>query len=170
MSNLSLDASLRTCKVRTEDAERNLSDRYLNPYNTVCLPWAGTDLVGRPVNSNSFYTKAPGCNSALDRVEVESFLRPSYYSYITLDASGIEGNCGGAPAKKGRHCNRAGFGNNLNGQIIDNCRYSSNGDNCYQNPPSAYGKCPESNLNSSNCGCYGVPVDCNGYSCAYNPK
>lgn len=159
MSNFSLDASLRTCKVRTENAARNLSDRYLNPNNTVCLAWGGTDLAGRQVNPNSFNTKAPGCNSALDRVEVESFLRPSYYSYINLQASGISGDC-----------NRAGFGNNLNSNITQDCKYSNEGSYCQQSPQAAYGKCPEQNLDPNRCGCYGVPTNCNGYSCAYNPK
>ena len=92
MSSLSLDASIRTCKVETGEAIRIESDRFLNPNNMVCVPWNGYNLKGQRVCADSFYTKTPGCNSALDRVSVESFLRPDYAAYINLNMQGIQGD------------------------------------------------------------------------------
>ena len=84
MSSLSLDASIRTCKVISGEASRIESDRFLNPNNMVCIPWTGYNLTGQQVCADSFYTKTPGCNSALDRVSVENTLRPQYGEYINL--------------------------------------------------------------------------------------
>lgn len=91
MSSLSLEASLRTCKVDQGWASRVNSDRFLNPNNALCIPWDGMNLKGQMVCADSFYTKRRGCNSANDRVEVENHLRPQYMQYVTLDASGIQG-------------------------------------------------------------------------------
>lgn len=96
MSNLSLDASIRTCKVETGEATRIESDRFLNPNNMVCIPWNGYNLKGQQVCADSFYTKTRGCNSALDRVSVESFLRPDYAAYINLNMQGIQGDIYGS--------------------------------------------------------------------------
>lgn len=64
--------------------------RTLYPDAMMCPMWTGTDLAGRPVCENSFYTKRAGCNSALDRIKVEDSLRPRYAEFL-LDARGIEG-------------------------------------------------------------------------------
>jgi len=88
--SISLDASLRTCKVDTAWATRVQSDRFENPDEMSCPVWTGFDLAGRQVSPDSFYTKSAGCNSALDRVEVENDLRPQYAEYINLSASGID--------------------------------------------------------------------------------
>jgi hypothetical protein len=88
--SLSLDASLRTCKVDTAWASRVQSDRFENPNEMSCPVFTGFDLAGRQVNPDSFYTKSAGCNSALDRVDVENNLRPQYAEYINLSASGID--------------------------------------------------------------------------------
>jgi hypothetical protein len=90
--SFSLSASVRTCQVESGEANRIQSDRFLNPNNMVCIPWNGTDLTGRQVCPDSWYTKTPGCNSAEDRVMVENVQRPQYASYITLDAAGISGD------------------------------------------------------------------------------
>lgn len=90
--SISLDASLRTCKVATGEASRIQSDRFQNPNLMVCPPWTGYDLTGRSVCADSFYTKKGGCNSALDRVHVENFLRPQYADYVTLNMSGLDGD------------------------------------------------------------------------------
>jgi len=90
--SISLDASIRTCKVDTGEASRIQSDRFQNPNEMVCVPWAGYNLKGQSVCADSFYTKAAGCNSALDRVDVENFLRPQYADLITLNMSGLDGN------------------------------------------------------------------------------
>jgi hypothetical protein len=92
MSSLSLDASIRTCKVETGQATRIQSDRFQNPHNQVCIPWMGQNSKGQSVCQDSFNTKSAGCNSALDRVNVESALRPDYSAYINLNMAGVEGN------------------------------------------------------------------------------
>lgn len=92
MANISLEGSINTCKVNTGWANKLESDRFLNSQLMICPPWGGTDLVGRRVCPDSFWTKSPGCNSALDRVSVENFLRPEYSSYVTLDMEGLDGN------------------------------------------------------------------------------
>ena len=56
----------------------------------MCPMWTGTDLAGRPVCKDSFYTKRAGCNSALDRIKVEDALRPRYGEFL-YNAQGIEG-------------------------------------------------------------------------------
>lgn len=89
--NISLEGSIRTCKVDTAWANRLESDRFLNPNQMLCPPWNGVDTSGRPVCWDSYGTKTPGCNSAADRVEVENSLRPQYIEYVNLDARGIRG-------------------------------------------------------------------------------
>jgi hypothetical protein len=58
----------------------------------MCPVWNTRDLTGRSVCENSFYTKRAGCNSSLDRIDVENGLRPQYIEYVTLDAAGIDAN------------------------------------------------------------------------------
>lgn len=96
MANISLEKSVRTCKVDVGWANKLESDRFLNPNTMLCSPWNGYDTSGRPVSFDSYYTKTPGCNSAGDRVIVENDLRPQYIEYVNLDASGIRGGqqCG----------------------------------------------------------------------------
>ena len=86
--SISLQGSLRTCKVNVGYANRIQSDRFFNPNNQVCPVWNGMDTAGRPVCPNSFYTKVEGCNSAADRVLVENYLRPNYAEYLTLNTQG----------------------------------------------------------------------------------
>lgn len=74
--------------VNTGYANKLWSDRYENPNNTLCPLWNGLDQYGRVVCPDSYYTKSPGCESALDRVVVENNQRPQYFEYIALDASG----------------------------------------------------------------------------------
>jgi hypothetical protein len=89
--SISLESSIRTCKVNPEEANRIESDRFFNPHNMVCPMWQGVDSTGRPVCPDSFYTKRAGCNSAEDRVAVENAVsRPSYFEYITLSANGVK--------------------------------------------------------------------------------
>lgn len=91
MANISLEGSIRTCKVDTAFANKLQSDRFMNPSNMLCPVWNGVDTTGRSVCPDSYWTKQGGCNSALDRVQVENDLRPQYMEYITLDAAGIRG-------------------------------------------------------------------------------
>ena len=92
MSNLSLNGSLRTCNVEQGYAARIQSDRFENPELMVCPVWSGFDLTNRAVCMDSYYTKSAGCNSPLDRVDVENYLRPQYMEYINLDAEGFRAN------------------------------------------------------------------------------
>ena len=89
--SISLESSIRTCKVDTAYANKVESDRFLNPSNMVCPIWNGVDTSGRTVCPDSFWTKRAGCNSAEDRVVVENNQRPQYMEYINLTASGIDG-------------------------------------------------------------------------------
>lgn len=108
--NISLEGSIRSCKVDSGWADKLYSDRFMNPSNMLCPPWNGVDTSGRPVCWDSYNTKTPGCNSALDRVFVENLLRPQYMEYVTLDAEGISGeqNCPGrtTPANADSVCHR----------------------------------------------------------------
>lgn len=90
MAQISLTGSLRTCKVDQGWASRIQSDRFENADLLVCPVWTGYDTTNRPVCMDSFYTKSPGCNSPLDRVNVENYLRPQYMEYINLDAEGFK--------------------------------------------------------------------------------
>lgn len=91
--SLSLEASVRTCKVSgTAWAPRIQSDRFLNPNALSCPTWNGFDTAGRQVCADSFMTKREGCNSADDRIVVENSLRPQYIEYVNLDAAGIAGD------------------------------------------------------------------------------
>lgn len=93
MASISLEASLRTCKVDTGWANKVESDRFLNPNQMVCPIWLGRDSAGRQVCPDSFVSKTAGCNSPEDRVVVENNVsRPQYMEYITLNANGIRGN------------------------------------------------------------------------------
>lgn len=91
MSNLSLEKSIRTCKVATGWADRMQSDRFLNPSQMTCVTWNGFNSKGQRVCQDSFNTKTAGCNSAEDRVVVENNLRPQYSDYVTLNVAGING-------------------------------------------------------------------------------
>ena len=92
MSSLSLEASIRTCKVDTGWANRIQSDRFENPNIMSCPTWTGFDLAGREVTPDSFMTKTAGCNDPEDRVLVENALRPQYMEYIALNANGLRGD------------------------------------------------------------------------------
>ena len=86
---ISLNGSTRTCKVETGYAARIQSDRFENPKLMICPVWTGFDNTNRAVCMDSYYTKSAGCNSPLDRVDVENYLRPRYFEYINLDAMGF---------------------------------------------------------------------------------
>jgi hypothetical protein len=88
MSNISLEAAVRTCKVSSGWANRIQSDRFENSNLMMCPVWNQRDLTGRRVCEDSFYTKREGCNSPLDRINVENDQRPQYAEYITLDTAG----------------------------------------------------------------------------------
>jgi hypothetical protein len=68
--------------------------------NMVCPIWDGTNLKGQQVCPDSFFTKRRGCNSAMDRVLVESNLRPDYASFVTLNMAGLKGEIFGNPSAR----------------------------------------------------------------------
>jgi hypothetical protein len=119
MANISLEGSIRTCKVDTAWANRLESDRFLNPNLMVCPAWNGIDTAGRPASEFSFYSKTAGCNSAADRVNLENDLRPQYMEYVTLDAAGIRGGCSESRPKTDAKCGQSVMGNahNITGQF-----------------------------------------------------
>ena len=92
MANISLQGSIRGCRVDSGWASRIQSDRFENPSLMSCPVWNGSDMYGRQVCPDSYNTKNAGCNSPADRIYVENVLRPQYIEYITLDAQGITGN------------------------------------------------------------------------------
>ena len=91
MSEVALLGNISGAQVYTGNAERIAGNRTLNPEYQLCPVWNSQDLAGRPVCLDSFYTKYAGCNSPLDRIKVENFLRPAYMNYVTQSASGIAG-------------------------------------------------------------------------------
>jgi hypothetical protein len=92
MSLLSLQSTIRGCKLQAGEAARIESDRFLNPENMVCPMWTGFNLKGQSVCSDSFKTTTAGCSSADQRVSVENDLRPNYSAYINLNVDGIQGD------------------------------------------------------------------------------
>ena len=92
MANISLQKSLRTCRVDTGWADKMQSDRFLNSCQMVCPTWNGMDQYGRFVCQDSFTTESYGCRSAIDRINVENYQRPQYFEYVNLDGFGVQGN------------------------------------------------------------------------------
>jgi hypothetical protein len=139
--SFSLQSAVRSCDVNTGWATRIQSDRFLNPDNMVCIPWNHMNSKGQEVCPDSFMTKTAGCNSATDRVLVENFQRPQYMPYITLDASGIEGDIYGGNVSA--HISSVDRQNMLDGknkitgnfglQFGSEVRYDSCGVNAYEN-------------------------------------
>jgi hypothetical protein len=87
---ISLNGSLRTCKVEQGWANKIQSARFQDAEQMMCPNWQGQDNLGRFVHPDSFYTKVEGCSLPMDRVLVENYLRPMYMTYINLDASGFK--------------------------------------------------------------------------------
>jgi hypothetical protein len=91
MSTPFISNSILTRKVNTANANRLQSHREQDPDEMMCPVWNHQDLAGRPAGEYSFYSKRAGCNSALDRVNVENLLRPRYTNYVLRNAAGIGG-------------------------------------------------------------------------------
>lgn len=128
--NISLNSSIRSCRIDTGWADRIASDRFLNPNLVVAPSWTGFDSAGRPAHQDSYYTKTAGGNSPLDRVSVENILRPKYVEYVNLSAGGIEGafygmNKGDVIRGRDVHDNiynvTGNFNNDYNAEIRPNC-------------------------------------------------
>ena len=82
MANVSLEASLRTCKVNGNDAVYAQSERIFNPNAMVCPFQRQHDQFGRESCLPALYSKSAGCNSASDRISVENKHRPDIDYYI----------------------------------------------------------------------------------------
>lgn len=83
--------SILTSKVDQGCKERLRSHRDQDPDEMMCPVWNRYDNAGRPAGEYSFYTKRAGCNSALDRLNVENQQRPRYTNYVLTSAAGIAG-------------------------------------------------------------------------------
>jgi len=126
---ISLENSIKTCKVDDAWAARVQSDRFLNPCNMVCPVWNGLDSAGRPACVDSYVTKSEGCNNANDRVVVENHLRPNYIEYVNLSSLGYEGNL------YADECVTPGYGN------FGLDMYAVNENICCHNPYEVIGAC-----------------------------
>lgn len=118
--SISLESAIRTCKVETGYADKIESDRFLNHNLNVCPIWNGVDSTGRQVCKDSFYTKRAGCNSALDRVDVENNHRPRYTEYVSLSTNGIDKKIYN-DSKKTMLYHAGNFGGQFNAQIKTFC-------------------------------------------------
>lgn len=86
---ISLQGSLKTCKIEQGQAPRYRSSRFEDPDQMMCPVWSGRDSLGRFITEDSFRTKSEGCNTPLDRVVVENALRPQYMESVNVDAYGF---------------------------------------------------------------------------------
>ena len=77
--------------VNTGWAQRYKSDRIFNPNVMVCPTRNTYDLMGRSADPYSLITTTEGCNSALDRVNIEDSQRSQFFSSSTLSNIGILG-------------------------------------------------------------------------------
>jgi len=160
--NISLNSSIRSCRIDTGWADRIASDRFLNPNLVIAPSWTGFDSAGRPAHQDSFYTKTAGGNSPMDRVYVENYLRPKYVEYVNLSAGGIEGAIYGenrANTILGRNTQRAvydvtgNFNNDYNADIRPRCGiypYQQAMNSTGSNPPAGIGYPTASDIYSNN--------------------
>lgn len=113
---ISLENSIRTCKVNTSWQDRIQSSRFLDPAAAgICPVWNGLDTAGRPVSVNAYNHLTAGCSDPIQRIEVENHLRPQYAEYVTLSANGYT---------QDMYCNEnmhGNFGLDLESNIIPTC-------------------------------------------------
>lgn len=91
MSSLSMQKSLRTCKVDTSWADKMKSERVLTTCELSCPMWNGLDQYGRSVCQDTCRLETAGCTTASDRINIENYHRPAYFTYVNLDGFGIQG-------------------------------------------------------------------------------
>ena len=134
--SISLEKSVRTCKVDTGYANKIESARFLDSSQMICPLWNGVDTTGRTVCEYSYWTKKPGCNSASDRVTIENDLRPQYVEYIALSAAGIDGSMyankmnytnaeTGNKFDRSRNTITGNFGSQFRSSVVPSCGASS---------------------------------------------
>ena len=88
---LSLEKSIRTGVVPNDAGLKLQSLRWMEMSNRLCPARNPMDIAGRgPLCIDSLYSKREGCQSALDRVNVENSQRPHYSAY-NLNPDAISG-------------------------------------------------------------------------------
>ena len=113
----SLRGPIQGSKIDQAWAQQLESDRFLSGHNMVCPTPSGTDSTGRPaqVFTGRHGTRTAGCQSALDQVDIETNLRPSYAEFVTLNAAGIAG-VGPTPSREA-FVQYGGFGQQLQSKV-----------------------------------------------------
>ena len=91
MSTISIGNTIRSPKVTTGNADQYASMRIYDPDAQVCPTRANFDNYGRWAVHDTINTYAPGCFSALDRINVENSLRPDYSEYLNAWAINYPG-------------------------------------------------------------------------------
>lgn len=106
---LSLEGSLRTCKVRSGMAPQFLSDRIIGgPEQRVCPMPRPFDAYGRESNFMTLQNKSAGCNDPLEIVSKEiDVVRPQYYQFINLNPNGLFGDFDNVQRKETMYKNSA---------------------------------------------------------------
>jgi hypothetical protein len=89
---LSLQKSVRSARADPGWADKSASTRYLDACSVVCPVHNLLDQYGREAHPDTLKIETAGCRSASSRVDVENYLRPQYFSFVTLDNFGIAGD------------------------------------------------------------------------------
>lgn len=90
--SVAIDKSVMLAKVNVGSAPTMAGDRIFNSSQVLCMPWNGTDTIGRRVCPDSTVTLSAGCNSANDRILVEnSIFRPTYSDALPLNLRAMLG-------------------------------------------------------------------------------
>ena len=90
--SISITKSLNTATVPVSVGLVGDSSRSINPYNTVCYNWDGTDASGREASHNTVAIRTGGCTSALTQMLPEAANRPQYVGFLNGGGSGIQGS------------------------------------------------------------------------------
>jgi len=115
---LSLEGSLKTCKVSAGMAPQVFSDRIIGGLDSrVCPMPRPYDDYGREANIMSLTNKSAGCNDPLELVAREiEVVRPRYFQFINLNPEGVFGDFDNLQRKETIHKNQI-FQNLHSGQF-----------------------------------------------------
>jgi hypothetical protein len=91
MSTISIGNAMRAPKVTTGNADQYASMRIYDPEAQVCPIRSNFDDYGRWAAHDSINTYAPGCYSAMDRIDIENSHRPGYSEYLNAWAINYPG-------------------------------------------------------------------------------
>jgi hypothetical protein len=94
MSEFAISKSLRTTpKVNAGLANNAFSERFLNAGCLgVCPTRYPMDDMQRGADLRSLHTLEAGCNSAMERINIETAVERPYYTYLPLNPDGINQN------------------------------------------------------------------------------